>query len=132
MANSSSKPTSIGFRGTGLPKLADFFAMMMGITLPWSTTVFAIFAFAWAVALLPAIDVNTFGESLRKPLCAFPIALFALAVLGMFWSEAPWNERVYAAGTLAKLLALPLLFYQFQHSASGLRVFKAFLILVAC
>jgi hypothetical protein len=65
---------------------------------------------------------------LRRPICAAPIALFVLAVLGTLWSDAPWGARLYAVSPTAKLLVLPLLFYHFARSERGLHVFVAFLV----
>jgi hypothetical protein len=56
------------------------------------------------------------------------MALFALAVIGTLWSDAPWGARLYAIGPTAKLLVLPLLFYHFERSERGLWVFVAFLV----
>ena len=49
-----------------------------------------------------------------------PVALFALALVGTLWSDAPWGARFYAVGPTAKLLVLPVLFYHFERSARGL------------
>jgi len=110
-----------------LATAADYFAVMMAITLPWSTTLFAVFASAWAISLVPTVDISALGQFLKRPLCALPISLFVLAVVGMSWSEATLGTRLHAAGSLIKLLALPLLVYQFQRSGLGLRIFGAFL-----
>src|SRR5260370_1762416 len=56
------------------------------------------------------------------------MALFALAVVGTLWSDAPWGARLYAIGPTAKLLMLPVLFYHFERSGRGVQVFTAFLI----
>jgi O-antigen ligase len=73
-------------------------------------------------------DVKSFLQSLKRPICALPMALFALAVVGTLWSDAPWGTRLYAIGPTAKLLMLPVLFYHFERSARGVRVFTAFLV----
>src|SRR5829696_6884127 len=127
IANSSFKWSSVvRWRARHIQRLAasaDYLAVMMAITLPWSTTLFAVFASAWAISLAPTVDISALGQFLKRPLCALPISLFVLAVVGMSWSEAPLGTRGYAAGSLIKLLALPLLVYQFQRSGLGLRVF---------
>jgi O-antigen ligase len=64
---------------------------------------------------------------LQRPICALPIALAALAVLGTLWSDAPWETRLHAVGPATKLLVLPFLFYHFERSARGMWVFVAFL-----
>jgi O-antigen ligase len=106
---------------------ADIFVILIAIALPWSTTLVGIFAAASIIAMAPFLDVKAFVQLLKRPMCALPIALFALAVVGTLWSEAPWATRLYAIGPTTKLLMLPLLFYHFERSARGLQVFVAFL-----
>ena len=82
----------------------------------------------FVLTVAPTIDRKAFAASLRRPVSALPIALFALALVGTLWSDAPWGVRSYAVGQLAKLLVLPLLVYHFERSARGMWVFTAFLI----
>lgn len=105
----------------------DVFAILTAISLPWSTSLVAIFAAALLVSMLPFLDVKAFLQSLRRPICVLPIALFALAVVGTLWSDAPWGAREYAIGPTVKLLMLPVLFYHFERSSRGGLVFIAFL-----
>jgi O-antigen ligase len=107
---------------------ADIFVILIAVSLPWSTSLVAIFAAALLVSMVPFLDVRAFLQSLRRPVCALPIALFALAVVGTLWSDAPWGARLYAIGPTAKLLALPVLFYHFERSARGVQVLTAFLV----
>ena len=106
----------------------DIFAGLVAFSLPWSTTLAAIFAAAFLVSMVPFLDVGALLRSLKRPICALPIALFALAVVGTLWSSAPWGERLYAIGPAAKLLMLPLLLHHFERSARGLQVLTAFLV----
>ncbi|MBN9007102.1 MAG: O-antigen ligase family protein [Rhizobiales bacterium] len=101
--------------------------MAMAASLPWSTTVFGIFTVLWFICLIYAADGQQFAETLRRPECFLPIAIFALAVAGMFWSDAPWAARVHIAGTMVKLLAVPPLIYQFERSERSAAVFLVFL-----
>ena len=107
---------------------ADIFIILVAVSLPWSTSLVAIFALAWLVAMAPFLELRVFLYSLKRPVCALPIALFALAAIGTLWSEAPWGARLYAVGPAAKLLALPLLFHHFERSVRGSWVFVAFLV----
>jgi O-antigen ligase len=107
---------------------ADIFAILIAVSLPWSTSLVAIFATAFLVTTAPSLDVKSLLQSLKRPICALPIALFALAVAGTLWSDAPWGARLYAIGPTAKLLMLPVLFYHFERSARGVQVFTAFLV----
>jgi O-antigen ligase len=106
---------------------ADVFVILVAVSLPWSTSLVAIFAVAWLVTMAPFLEFRVFLYSLKRPICALPIVFFALAAIGTLWSEAPWGARLYAVGPAAKLLALPLLFHHFERSARGSWVFVAFL-----
>jgi O-antigen ligase len=107
---------------------ADIFVILIALTLPWSTSLVAIFAVASLVTMLPFLDVAAFLRSLKRPICALPIALCALAIAGTLWSDASWGARLYAVGPTVKLLMLPVLFYHFERSARGMQVFIAFLV----
>src|SRR5437868_4773643 len=97
-------------------KAADFVAVLIALALPWSTSLVGIFATVWLIAVLPTLDFRRFAELLKRPICALPVALFALAAVGTLWSDASWSARLYAVGPATKLLMLPLLFYHFRHS----------------
>jgi len=107
---------------------ADTFAILIAVALPWSTSLVAIFATALLVSMTPFLDLKGFLQSLKRPICALPLVLIALAAVGMLWSDAPWGARLYAVGPTAKLLVLPVLFYHFERSARGMWVFVAFLV----
>ena len=106
---------------------SDVFIILIAISLPWSTSLVAIFAVAALVTMVPFFDVGAFLQALKRPVCSVPVALFALAAAGTLWSDAPWGARLYAVGPAAKLLMLPVLFYHFERSSRGLQVFAAFL-----
>jgi O-antigen ligase len=107
---------------------SDVFLILVALSLPWSTSLTAIFAVAALVAMAPFFDAKAFAQSVRRPASIFPVALAALALVGTLWSEAPWGARLYSVGPAAKLLMVPLLFHHFERSARGVQVFKAFLI----
>jgi len=108
-------------------KTADIFAALIALSLPWSTSLTGIFVAAWLVTVAPTLDIRLFLESLKRPISALPIALFALALLGTLWSDASWGVRLYAVSPTAKLLVLPILFYHYERSTRGTWVFAAFL-----
>jgi O-antigen ligase len=107
---------------------ADIFAGLIAVSLPWSTSLVAIFAAAFLVTMAPFLDVGAFLQSLKRPVCALPIALFVLAAVGTLWSDASWGVRIYAIAPTAKLLMLPVLFHQFERSSRGMQVLIAFLV----
>src|SRR5664279_5936099 len=68
----------------------DLVTVLIALLLPWSTTGVVIAAVLWVVALVPTLEVGAFLRSLKRPICLLPIAMFALALAGTLWSEAPW------------------------------------------
>ena len=104
----------------------DLLTVLIAILLPWSTTGVVIAAALWVIALAPTLELDKFLRSLRRPVAVLPIAMFAVAMVGTLWSDAPWGERLYAVSPTLKLLVLPLLFYHFERSPRGLWVFIAF------
>jgi O-antigen ligase len=108
--------------------VADAFAVLTALSLPWSTTLVSIFSACWIGSAALIVDYPTYFRSLKQPICAMPLALFALAAAGMLWSDASWSARLWSAGPAVKLLFLPGLFYHFQRSSRGMWVFAAFVI----
>src|SRR6267154_6623417 len=106
----------------------DLVTVLIAILLPWSTSGVSIAGVLWIIALIPAIEMRAFLRSLMRPVCALPIAFFALALVGTLWSDASWGTRLYAVSPTAKFLVLPLLFYHFERTSRGAWVFAGFLI----
>jgi O-antigen ligase len=106
----------------------DVFAILIAVTLPWSTSAVSIFGACLLISMAPFLDVRSFLQSLKRPVCALPIALFVLATVGTLWSEAPWGARLYAIGPTVKLLVLPVLLYHFERSSRGMWVWISFLV----
>jgi energy-converting hydrogenase Eha subunit E len=79
----------------------DLLTVLIALLLPWSTTGVAIAAGLWVAALIPTIEMRALLRSLRRPVCALPIALFTLALVGTLWSDASWGARLYAVGPTA-------------------------------
>jgi O-antigen ligase len=109
-----------------LAALADYLAVAVVISLPWSTSATSILVPLWVMAVALTLD----GESLRHvgamPAAALPIALVVLAVAGMLWADVAWPERLDGADPFVKLLVLPLLFIHFSRSGRGEMVLAAF------
>lgn len=106
----------------------DLFAILTAASLPWSTSLAAIFNVAMLLCMVPFLDVRDFLQSLKRPICALPMALFLLALVGTLWSEASWGARFYAVNPTTKLLVLPVLIYHFERSSRGHLVFISFLV----
>ncbi|MGY3104070.1 drug/metabolite transporter superfamily protein YnfA [Bradyrhizobium sp. LM6.9] len=106
----------------------DLFAILTAASLPWSTSLAAIFNVLMLLCMAPFLDIREFLQSLKRPICAAPIALVLLALVGTLWSDAAWGARFYAVNPTVKLLVLPVLLYHFARSPRGHRVFVAFLV----
>jgi len=108
--------------------IADVFAILAALALPWSTTLVAIFVPCWLGAVAWVMDWRAYGRLLKQPICYLPLALVGLALIGTLWSDAAWSARLYAVSPTLKLLVLPGLFYHFERSSRGMWVFVAFLV----
>lgn len=108
--------------------VADVFAILAALTLPWSTTLPGIFVACWLGATALVTDWRAFARLLKHPICYLPLALAGLAVVGTLWSDASWSARLHGVGPTLKLLVLPALFYHFERSSRGMWVFIAFLV----
>lgn len=107
---------------------ADLLAAAVAASLPWSTTIPAIFMVFWLIALALTVDLRALLRSLARPACALPLAFFVLAVIGTLWSESSWAARLQGINPVSKLVAIPLLLYHFERSQRGLWVLMAFLV----
>lgn len=131
-ANASNLATGVSpsiWRNTAAwTKAADVAVVLMAASLPWSTSLVAIFAVIWILLLIPTVELRDFAETLKRPACALPFLFFALAVIGTLWAaDIPWAARLQGINPVAKLLAIPVLIYHFERSGRGLWVFVAFL-----
>ena len=111
---------------------ADILVVLIAATLPWSTSLPAIFLILWLAALAPATDLEDFRGLMKRPACLLPVGFFVLAAIGTLWSSVPWGTRLYSVGPVAKFLVVPLLIYHFQRSSRGPWVFLAFFLSCTC
>src|SRR3954463_16812345 len=79
---------------------------LAGASLPWSTTAVSIFMVLWMLVVLPTINWQAFFESLRAPASFLPLAFFALAMAGLFWTEDTWPVGIQGLVPGSKLLAV--------------------------
>lgn len=70
--------------------IADVFAILAAFSLPWSTTLPAIFVPLWLGAVAWVMDWRAYGRLLKQPICYLPFALVGLALIGTLWSDAAW------------------------------------------
>jgi O-antigen ligase len=108
---------------------ADFFVLAMAMALPWSISAATILAVCWMIALVLSPYARHVGGELKTLWGGLPVALWALAALGMLWSTEPhWTDRVKALDDFHRLWAIPFLIAQFRISPHGRWVLIGFLI----
>jgi O-antigen ligase len=116
-----------GFDRTRLIPVADWLAVGVGVTLPWSTSATSIFIALWIAAVLPTLDRTMLRRERANAAAVLPVTLWALAVVGMLWADVSWPERLGGLGQFHRLLVIPLLLMHFRRSAHGIWVFYGFL-----
>lgn len=124
-------PTTVRFDRALLKLLADWLAVTVVITLPWSTSATGICIVLWLLALLPTLDVTSVRRELVTAAGGLPVLLWCLGVIGMLWSDVSWIERFASFDSFHRLLAIPLLLAQFRRSEHGTIVICGFFISAA-
>jgi O-antigen ligase len=111
-----------------LARAADVLVVAVAASLPWSTSATTVLIVLWLLALLPTLQRAPLLEVVRTPAGGLPVGLCALALVGMLWSGTSMAERWDGFQAFLRLLAIPLLFMQFNRSAHcGWRVAGGFL-----
>jgi O-antigen ligase len=102
-----------------LERLADWLAVGVAVSLPWSTTATGTLVVVWLAAVVPTLDLATMRRELATAAGGLPVLLWALAVVGMLWADVTWSERFGGLGGFNRLLAVPVLLAQFRRSDRG-------------
>jgi O-antigen ligase len=111
-----------------LARAADGLAIAVAVSLPWSTSATGILTVLWLLAVLPTLDREERRRTLTLPAAVLSVALVALALLGVLWSEAPLGERFGGFQVFLRLLVIPLLFVEFRRSDRGIGVIVGFFV----
>src|SRR5262245_10470522 len=115
------------FDRSRLARAADWLAIAVAVSLPWSTSASGILIGIWVAAVIPTLDVQTLRRTMAIPAAAIPAALFALALIGMAWATASPEEQFGSIKSFLRLLAFALLFVHFRRSDRGMWVLAGFL-----
>jgi O-antigen ligase len=111
-----------------LQRVADWLAVAVVVSLPWSTSASLILIVLWLSAVLPTFAVADIRRELLTAAGGLPALLWLLAAVGMLWADVPWAERIDGLGGFHRLLAIPLLLAQFRRSQYGSCACYGFLI----
>jgi O-antigen ligase len=120
-------PIGRAFDRAALARIADWLAVAVVISLPWSTSATGILVVVWLIALIPTLDVATLSRELRSPAGGLPVLLWLFALIGMLWADVTLAERIAGLGGFHRLLIIPLLLAQFRRSDRGSAVLYGFL-----
>ena len=110
-----------------LADAAEWLAVALAVSLPWSTSATGILVALWLLAIIPTLGIAEIRRELATPAGGLPVLLWGCAVAGMLWADVPWAERLDGLNSFHKLLFIPLLFVQFRNGADGRRVLLGFL-----
>jgi O-antigen ligase len=115
-----------------LVQLADWLAVGVAVSIPWSTSATGILIALWLLAVLPALEPELVWRAAKTPAGGLPVLLWVLAALGMLWADVTWRERFGGLDGVDKLLMIPLLLAQFRRSERGAFVVNGFLVSATC
>jgi O-antigen ligase len=116
-----------GSRRVGLRRIAEWLAVCVAMSLPWSTSATSILIALWLIALLPTLEAGALRREVATAAGGFPVLLWLLAAVGMLWADVDWSQRLSGLGAFHKLLMIPLLLHQFRSSDKGEWVLLGFL-----
>ena len=108
--------------------IADWLAVLVAVSLPWSTSATQIFGVAWLFSLLPALVPAMIRRELASAAGGLPVLLWCLALIGTMWSDVSWSDRLQGLDSFHRLLVIPALLAQFRQSENGHRVLFGFVI----
>jgi len=118
---------SRAFDRARLELAADWLAVGVVATMPWSTSISQILIVVWLVALIPTLEVAALRHEVQSLAGGLPVLLWLLGLIGMLWADIPWAERFAGLGGFNKLLVIPLVLAQFRRSGRGRLVLYGFL-----
>ena len=67
-------------------RLADWLAVGVALSLPWSTSATSILIVLWFLAWVPTFDVSALRREVASSAGGLPVLLWALGALGMLWA----------------------------------------------
>ena len=108
-------------------RVVDTLAILLAVSLPWSTSATAILAVLWLVAVAFTLARED-RDILFTAAGGLPVLLVLLGVAGMAWADVSLVERWGGLGSFLKLLLIPLMLAHFRRSDRGMDVFCGYLL----
>ncbi|HEY7245077.1 MAG TPA: O-antigen ligase family protein [Xanthobacteraceae bacterium] len=130
MAQSQTIPQRLGISAKRIPlsELADWCALGVVASLPWSTSATGILIVLWLVCLLPTLHFAAIRREVLTAAGGLPVLLWLLAAAGMAWAEVAWADRLDGLGGFHKLLVIPLVLAHFRRSERSAWMLTAFIV----
>ena len=119
-------PIHSAFNRARWMRLADWLAVGVAVSLPWSTSATGILIAVWLITVLPTLNAASVRRELATAAGGLPVLLWVLAAVGMLWADVTWAERIGGLGKFHRLLVIPLLLAQFRRSEHGIWVIHGF------
>ncbi len=116
------------FDRRALARLAEWLAVAVAISLPWSTSATGILVVLWLLAVLPTLDAVAIRREIAAPAGGLPVLLCLLGAVGLFWADVRWSDRFGGFSSFLRFLVIPLLLAQFHRSKNGTRALFGFLV----
>jgi O-antigen ligase len=107
-------------------EMADWLAVAVAVSLPWSTSATSILIVLWLIVVAPSLSPASVRREVATAAGGLPVLLWGLAVIGMLWAQASWSERFLGLRGFHKLLLIPLLLAHFRRSQQAKWVIAAF------
>ena len=108
-------------------RVVDTLAIVLAVSLPWSTSATAVLVALWLVAVVFTL-VREDRDILFTAAGGLPMLLVLLGVAGMAWADVSLVERWGGLGSFLKLLLIPLMLAHFRRSDRGMDVFCGYLL----
>lgn len=118
-------------RVESLRHAADWAAVALVASLPWSTSATGILTVAWLLLALPTIAPRDLLAEIRNPRSAIGYVVVAALAVAILWSIGTWRDVSIALGSVVKLLALPVLVCHLRGRKAAWWAIMAFLATVA-
>src|SRR5215510_6395385 len=112
-------------------EMADWFAVAVAVSLPWSTSATSILIVLWLIVVVPSLSPASVRREVATAAGGVPVLLWGLAAIGMLWADASWSERFLGLRGFHKLLLIPLLLAHFRRSQRAKWVIRAFCVSAA-
>ena len=106
-------------------RVVDTLAILLAVSLPWSTSATAVLVALWLVAVVFTL-VREDRDILFTAAGGLPMLLVLLGVAGMAWADVSLVERWGGLGSFLKLLLIPLMLAHFRRSERGVQVFAGY------